>query len=181
MSDNHQIDTDPRPEDSDFIGGHTEEAGNETPDVSRDGEDEDDDTTHLTEYENRLEPCRHTMSPSPMADPSANLTPPDEDICHEDKAPSPDNSTLQYHREAELALEKHPFVTRYPGCMAGTAHSKANLGKNQKYSMSISEESQENLYAPFVLKLEWEVARWAKLCGPSLTSFTELMAIEGVS
>ncbi|KAM6489937.1 hypothetical protein JOM56_014516 [Amanita muscaria] len=39
--------------------------------------------------------------------------------------------------------------------------------------------SQTNPYAPFTSQLEWEMAMWAKLRGPSSTAFTELMAIEG--
>ena len=30
-------------------------------------------------------------------------------------------------------------------------------------------------------KLEWEIAQWSKMRGPSSTAFTELMNIEGVS
>jgi hypothetical protein len=116
-----------------------------------------------------------------MADPGADLTTPGEDIHREDEANAPDNSTLEDCREAELVLERRPFVTKYPGHMAGAVHSKANLGENQKYGLRIGKESQENLYAPFTSQLEWELARWAKIRGPSSTSFTELMAIEGVS
>ncbi|KAN0139632.1 hypothetical protein V8E53_002294 [Lactarius tabidus] len=65
--------------------------------------------------------------------------------------------------------------------MAGAVHSKADLGENQKYGLRIGEESQENIYAPFVSQLDWEVARWAKFRGPSSNSFTELMAIDGVN
>lgn len=36
-------------------------------------------------------------------------------------------------------------------------------------------------WAPFMSKMEWEVAKWAKLRGPGSTSFSELLAIEGVS
>ncbi|KAF8260450.1 hypothetical protein EI94DRAFT_1773693 [Lactarius quietus] len=38
----------------------------------------------------------------------------------------------------------------------------------------------KNVYTPFARQLDWEVARWAKLRGPSLTSLTELMSIDGV-
>ncbi|KAF8259731.1 hypothetical protein EI94DRAFT_1773877 [Lactarius quietus] len=46
--------------------------------------------------------------------------------------------------------------------------------------MEIGNQSQGNVYTPFTSSLNWEVARWAKIHGPSSTSFTELMAIEGV-
>ncbi|KIL54452.1 hypothetical protein M378DRAFT_29088, partial [Amanita muscaria Koide BX008] len=35
-------------------------------------------------------------------------------------------------------------------------------------------------YAPFSSKLDWEIARWAKLHGPSSAAVTELLQIEGV-
>ncbi|EPQ54137.1 hypothetical protein GLOTRDRAFT_44196 [Gloeophyllum trabeum ATCC 11539] len=39
---------------------------------------------------------------------------------------------------------------------------------------------QDDIWAPFVSKLDWEVARWAKLRGPGSTALTELLKIEGV-
>ncbi|KAJ7841520.1 hypothetical protein B0H14DRAFT_3694203 [Mycena olivaceomarginata] len=38
-----------------------------------------------------------------------------------------------------------------------------------------------NVYAPFNSKLDWEVARWAKLRGAGSTAFTELLKIDGVA
>ncbi|KAI0037397.1 hypothetical protein FA95DRAFT_1467917, partial [Auriscalpium vulgare] len=38
-----------------------------------------------------------------------------------------------------------------------------------------------NIWALFATKLEWEVAKWAKLRGPTSTAFMELLQIEGVS
>ncbi|KAG2047073.1 hypothetical protein BDR06DRAFT_985326 [Suillus hirtellus] len=38
-----------------------------------------------------------------------------------------------------------------------------------------------NIYAPFTSKLDWEMARWAKLQGSSSTAFSELVSIEGLS
>ncbi|KAI0083523.1 hypothetical protein BDY19DRAFT_900159 [Irpex rosettiformis] len=40
--------------------------------------------------------------------------------------------------------------------------------------------NSENPYAPFDSKLDWEVGKWAKLRGPSETSFTELLGINGI-
>ncbi|KAF8267553.1 hypothetical protein EI94DRAFT_1786387 [Lactarius quietus] len=72
------------------------------------------------------------------------------------------------------------FITQYPGGMAGAVHSKARLGQNETYGLRIGEESQGNIYAPFTSQIDWEVARWAKMRGPSSNSFTELMAIDGM-
>jgi hypothetical protein len=33
---------------------------------------------------------------------------------------------------------------------------------------------------PFISKMDWEIARWAKLRGPGSTAFSELLSIDGV-
>lgn len=43
------------------------------------------------------------------------------------------------------------------------------------------DESRANPWAPFVSRLDWEVAQWAKLRGSGSTAFSDLLAIEGVS
>jgi len=37
-----------------------------------------------------------------------------------------------------------------------------------------------NPYSPFSSEIDWELAKWAQLRGPSATSFTELLQINGV-
>lgn len=158
-----------------IVSSNTTEAEDGTLDLNLDGEDNEDNiAARIAQDENGLEPHRRTRPPSRMAD---------QDMGSEDDTPTPDNNARwnPSRREAELVLDRHPFVTIYPGGMAGAVHSKANLGENQKYELAIGEESQENLYAPFASQLDWEVARWAKIRGPGSTSFTELIALDGVS
>lgn len=38
-----------------------------------------------------------------------------------------------------------------------------------------------NSWAPFDSRLDWEVAKWAKLRGIGSTAFSDLLAIDGVS
>jgi hypothetical protein len=38
-----------------------------------------------------------------------------------------------------------------------------------------------NIWSPFGSQMDWELARWAKLSGPSASAFTELLAIPEVS
>ena len=52
----------------------------------------------------------------------------------------------------------------------------------QQYAGSLgTEESGPTEWAPFSTRREWEVARWAKLRGPSSTALSELLEIDGVS
>lgn len=46
---------------------------------------------------------------------------------------------------------------------------------------SLISGSEENIWAPFASKVDWEVARWAKMRGSGSTAFSELLAITGVS
>ena len=38
----------------------------------------------------------------------------------------------------------------------------------------------DNFYAPFLSEIDWQVAKWAKLRGPSSTALTELFKIPQV-
>ncbi|KAG2365018.1 hypothetical protein BDR07DRAFT_1470591 [Suillus spraguei] len=41
--------------------------------------------------------------------------------------------------------------------------------------------NSENPYSPFSSRMDWEIAQWAKLRGPSSTAFSDLLSIEGVN
>ncbi|KAI9459823.1 hypothetical protein F5148DRAFT_1369306 [Russula earlei] len=41
-------------------------------------------------------------------------------------------------------------------------------------------DGEANIWAPFASKLDWEMARWAKLCGPGSMALTELLKLEGL-
>ncbi|KAG2362202.1 hypothetical protein BDR07DRAFT_1451275 [Suillus spraguei] len=43
-----------------------------------------------------------------------------------------------------------------------------------------AEKSLDNVWAPFVSCIDYEVAKWAKLCGSGSTAFSELLAVEGL-
>ena len=46
---------------------------------------------------------------------------------------------------------------------------------------SDTSDLKANPFAPFLSKMEWEIAQWAKLRGPGSTAFSELIGIDGVS
>ncbi|KAJ6555069.1 hypothetical protein B0H10DRAFT_2201712 [Mycena sp. CBHHK59/15] len=67
--------------------------------------------------------------------------------------------------------------------MAGTgAASRAGevISKDRTQSAEERYRAATNLYAPFASKMDWEVARWAKLRGSGSTAFTDLLKIDGV-
>ncbi|KAG1730425.1 uncharacterized protein EDB91DRAFT_1239108 [Suillus paluster] len=74
-------------------------------------------------------------------------------------------------------------VVPYPDPCAGQRiANQANChAANVEYEAHFVDVEKENLYHPFSSKMDWEVVRWAKLCGLSLTAFSDLLAIDGVS
>ncbi|KAJ3501738.1 hypothetical protein NMY22_g18820 [Coprinellus aureogranulatus] len=74
-----------------------------------------------------------------------------------------------------------PIVVKYndenPGRRAGCVVSTADEG-DEAYADAVGDGS--NIWAPFASKVDWEVAKWAKLRGPGSTALSELLAIEGV-
>ncbi|KAG2120459.1 uncharacterized protein F5147DRAFT_741494 [Suillus discolor] len=57
-------------------------------------------------------------------------------------------------RQAEAPLGQHPTIEEFPRC--------------------------ENIWASFTSHVDYEVAKWAKLCGAGSTAFSELLAIDGL-
>jgi len=76
-------------------------------------------------------------------------------------------------------LQVEPTVVHFPGRRAGEVRSEG-ITSMQEYENALGGPS-ENHYSPFGSEIDWELAKWAKLRGPSATSFTELLNISGVS
>lgn len=72
-----------------------------------------------------------------------------------------------------------PTIVHFPGRRAGEVCS-TGITSMQQHENAFGGRS-ENPYSPFASKIDWEFAKWAKLRGPSATSFTELLNISGVS
>ena len=69
------------------------------------------------------------------------------------------------------------YSDKYPRSCAGKIIGKAQ-SPDASYLGDV--DASSNFWAPFKSKLDWEVAKWAKLRGAGSTAFSELLAIEGV-
>jgi hypothetical protein len=69
------------------------------------------------------------------------------------------------------------FHDKYLGAKAGmpTGH-----GTNSYLGYDATILRARTPWAPFISKMDWEIARWAKLRGPGSTAFSELLSIDGV-
>ncbi len=137
-----------------------------------DNESEDQVDASLAEDEYRLEPPR----------------PPVETIINLDQMEDLPQESLVFRLRGgyEQPLKNNPFVVKFPG-IAGFSHTvnnNADMGAataaDTHESHAVPAPGTNNPFAPFSSRMEWEIARWAKLRGPGSTAFSELMSIEGV-
>ncbi|KAF7372072.1 hypothetical protein MVEN_00065500 [Mycena venus] len=100
-------------------------------------------------------------------------------------APDPENAnsapTREIRKAAEDRFHHKPIVVKYPGRLAGKPISTTRSQMSEKaYESTLESSSTSNPYAPFTSKMDWEVAKWAKLRGAGSTAFSDLLNIEGV-
>jgi hypothetical protein len=73
-----------------------------------------------------------------------------------------------------------PKIVQFPSSHAGEPIGTA-LPPHDAYTTSLKDpSSNSNPYGPFTSKIDWEVAKWVKLRGPSPTSFAKLLKIDRV-
>ena len=71
------------------------------------------------------------------------------------------------------------FTVKFGG-RAGEAIDKSDEVGYARYSYDLCTRELPEEWAPFSTHMEWEIARWAKLRGPSSTALSELLKIDGV-
>ena len=97
------------------------------------------------------------------------------------RSPSPVSEThtaLSGRQAVENALRRHVYVEMFPSQTAGRPVDNEQ-STNLKYAFNIP-HTMDNPYAPFQDHFNCEIARWAKLRGPSSNALNELLNIEGV-
>ncbi|KAG1764356.1 hypothetical protein EDD22DRAFT_979080 [Suillus occidentalis] len=117
-----------------------------------------------------------TMTSSPW-----NLTGEDEeyhDTALEHGWECPADPVQQDIDEAEAPLGHQPIVEKFPRHHAGAPvhHSRTTAFESYKNIL----QGAENVWAPFESRIDYEVAKWAKLRGSGSTAFSELLAIDGL-
>ena len=106
----------------------------------------------------------------------------DDDAVMEDantlpKTAAPSRAT---RKAAEDRFHHKPITEMYPGTLAGKPISAVRMKTAEEEYRTLIDSTAENPYAPFKSKMDWEVAKWAKLRGSGSTAFTDLLNVEGV-
>ena len=79
----------------------------------------------------------------------------------------------------EKSIRQQVYVDYFPLATAG-APIKHSQEPASAHSDAQPSPAEGNPYAPFKSRMDWEIARWAKLRGPGSTAITELLDIAGV-
>lgn len=99
------------------------------------------------------------------------------------QAPRSDRN-LSVHQNNSSQPPSNPdparFVVKFLGAGEVLEMQPSQVGYQQYASCLGTEENEPTEWAPFSTRREWEVARWAKLRGPSSTALSELLRIDGV-
>jgi hypothetical protein len=96
-----------------------------------------------------------------------------------------DNRIPSNRHESHSRLTQKPVIRLFndrPDRNAGAPLPNQTKTGYETYQDALpNSNAVPNVWAPFASKIDWEVARWAKLRGPGSTALSELLRIEGVS
>jgi hypothetical protein len=78
------------------------------------------------------------------------------------------------------SLTENYIIEPFPGDKAGAPLKQATASQSnfEKYWQQLNSDAE---YAPFASRIDWEIARWAKIHGLTSNAVTELLKIDGVS
>ena len=157
-------------------------------DLDPDDEDSDpDDPTDMTDAidADTFETLHLACDGAASVVPEMPRVPPLEDLVPlpEDLDPPPEDLALPSTESKVNTTEDMPSVTTtiidcFPNGSAGAPISGACGGSSIEDTGS--EGLQGSIWAPFSSQCDWEIARWAKMRGPSSSAFSELLAIPEV-
>ncbi|KAG2366131.1 hypothetical protein BDR07DRAFT_1480545 [Suillus spraguei] len=96
----------------------------------------------------------------------------------DEESDTPFRPHLAEQQEVQELLGRQPIIEKFPQHRAGTLIHLFGTTVFGSYNNVL--QGTDNVWAPFVSRINYEVAKWAKLCGSGSTAFSELLAIEGL-
>lgn len=98
-----------------------------------------------------------------------------------DSSPNDASERATHARAQEHLRRPKTFIVRFPGPHAGAPVNGQREQSPYDQYQHMTDVDGFNLYAPFTSRIDWEVAKWAKMRGPGSTAVTELLQIDDVS
>ncbi|KAF9777395.1 hypothetical protein BJ322DRAFT_1102350 [Thelephora terrestris] len=138
-------------------------------------------TDGLSSYDDLLETI-----PDHLASPIIIGSDTDTDLSDSDDDPNlsdHDDDTRQICQDSATPPESggKPFVVKFGGRAGETVGADDRHLAYTQYSQDLQAEDAPCEWAPFSSRVDWEIARWAKLRGPSSTALSELLGIDGLA
>ncbi|KAJ6580141.1 hypothetical protein DFH09DRAFT_912800 [Mycena vulgaris] len=152
----------------------SDDEGDATRPVAGESEEEDqEDVLEAADLGNGYEPPRQAA-----VDEDIEMSDPRKENEPVPKTAAPSKAA---RKAAEDRFHHTPIIEKYPGGLAGKPLSAIRVPTAEKmYESSLLNSTAANPYAPFNSKLDWEVAKWAKLRGAGSTAFSDLLNLDGV-
>ncbi|KAI0762223.1 hypothetical protein C8Q74DRAFT_135973 [Fomes fomentarius] len=172
-----ELDSEPIPFDGDFFGNYTPddfESDDHPAPAGLGSESDSDDEPVPSGWEPKPQQPLQPLPDNDTSPPSGLHTP----------SPSLPSCTQRTTAEESARKACNTFVDRFPSAAAGAPLLRPinapGVATYSTYQQDV-DPSGHNPYAPFASRLDWEIARWAKLRGSGSTAFTDLLAIEEVA
>ena len=138
-------------------------------------EDDEDGADHFEE-EAGWEPPPREDSPAIAQDTTSGGSG-DTDSNAEDDTHHTGSRAAQ--QRAHMHLHAKTFQVPFAGQAGMAINGQRERSAYEQYAST--DTAVSNVYHPFRSKLDWDLARWAKMRGPGSTAVTELLEIEDVS
>lgn len=109
-----------------------------------------------------------------------------QDLLNSNRVPlplhSPSPPDVPDHADYSIAANDETSVSidPFPSGDAGAPITDRSLSHSELDHVLISELPRDNIWVPFHSQRDWEFAHWVKMCGPTSSAVTNLLAIPGV-
>ncbi|KAF7348086.1 hypothetical protein MSAN_01761200 [Mycena sanguinolenta] len=153
----------------------SDELGYDEPETVSDEEEEEDEEEEVDEFADAIANVDLERGYEPVRPDVGNTNQDSLDDLPQPAAPAP---TLR--KKIEDRFHMKPVIDRFPSPLAGAPVSRDQAATSEEQYRNALGDTASNPYKPFLSKMDWEIARWAKLRGAGSTAFTDLLKIEGV-
>lgn len=170
------MDADPVPFEGDFFGDYPADFF----------DDPEDEGPEPSDYSSDEESAPEDGGWEPPLASSVHASPGTANAATETSTQGPSLPSAERRAAVEKTASRKTFVISYPSPHAGrpipnvVPTSPAHAIYRHALEHGVDNSSTVNVYYPFASRMEWSVAKWAKMRGPGSTSFSELLAIEEV-
>ncbi|KAI0311703.1 hypothetical protein OF83DRAFT_1087518 [Amylostereum chailletii] len=99
---------------------------------------------------------------------------------HPGRDPDPMPATEQPQQHSSIFPNSDPIIVPFPLKTAGAPLSQVWSTSEYESQRKSNNAQSGNIWAPFESKIDWTMAYWAKMRGPSSTAMTELLQMDEV-